>query len=806
MKKQVFSKKIYAVLLSTVGVAMYAQENVKESTIEEVVVTTGRTKPRTVITSAIPIDNISSAQLKSTGQVSFDKALMFAVPSFNSSQQTVSDATAHFDPADLRGLGPSRTLVLVNGKRKNQSALIYVNDTPGKGEVGTDLKSIPSAALQNVEVLRDGASAQYGSDAIAGVINIILKNSVGKSAVNVFSGITSKGDGFNIGADFNTGIRVAKKGSLNLTLGFSSQNKTNRAGTTTKDELFGVDNAWTQANPGLGMIVGQPKTKVANIFVNFELPTGATGKFYTFGGTTYRTGVSYALYRTPYWVTSDFGLLTPQGQSYNGFQPEFKTDVYDHNLTSGWKGMFGKWNFDGSATFGSNAVNYVVQNTINRSLGANSQTSFKAGGHKFSNIIGNLDINRDFGNLVLGAGLEARNENYKAIAGEETSYTGSGAESFPGLQPQNEVNKNRQNIGAYVNTEWDVTNNLLLGGTVRYENFSDFGNNVSWKGNARYKLLDDKLVFRGSVSTGFRAPSLHQIYYSNVQTKITGNAVANQGTFNNDSQIVRSDLGVAKLNAEHAFNITGGFALKPVKNLTITADYYRIKIKDRVLFSGDIGYKTGGPGTPDATNPVEVILNNNNITSLKFFTNAVNTVTNGVDFVVNYNTPAIGKGKLGIMAAFNYNETKIVDNIAVPSILAENGYAENFFDRKEQSRITSARPKTKTILGLSYDMPKFNFNLNNTYFGQVVWQHASDVSKDQTFSGKVITDIVLTYKITGDLKVSGVVNNLFNIYPDALDNKGDVVTDLGGRFRYPWEVNQFGFNGTTFQLNVNYTF
>lgn len=691
-------------------------------------------------------------------------------------------------------------------KRKNQSALIYVNDTPGKGEVGTDLKSIPSAALQNVEVLRDGASAQYGSDAIAGVINIILKNSVGKSAVNVFSGITSKGDGFNIGADFNTGIRVAKKGSLNLTLGFSSQNKTNRAGTITKDELFGVDNAWTQANPGLGMIVGQPKTQVANMFVNFELPTGETGKFYTFGGTTYRSGISYALYRTPYWVTSDFGLLTPQGEAYDGFQPEFKTDVYDHNLTSGWKGMLGKWNFDGSATFGSNAVNYVVQNTINRSLGENSPISFKAGGNDFSNIIGNLDINRDFGTLVLGAGLEARNENYKATAGEETSYIGSGAESFPGLQPQNEVNKNRQNIGAYVNTEWDVTNNLLLGGTVRYENFSDFGNNVSWKGNARYKLLDDKLVFRGSVSTGFRAPSLHQIYYSNVQTKITGNAVANQGTFNNDSQIVRSDLGVSKLNAEHAFNITGGFALKPFKNLTITADYYRIRIKDRVLFSGDIGYKTGGPGTPDTTNPVEVILNNKNITSLKFFTNAVNTVTNGVDFVANYNTSMIGKGKLGIMAAFNYNETKIIDDIAVPSILAENGYAENFFDRKEQSRITSARPKTKTILGISYDMPKFNINLNNTHFGSVVWQHASDISKDQKFSGKVITDMVLTYKITGDLKISGVVNNLFNIYPDALDNKGDVVTDLGGRFRYPWEVNQFGFNGTTFQLNVNYTF
>jgi len=806
MRNKLLTMRICVLVLSGAGTIVYAQEGVREKNIDEVVVTTGRTKPRTIITSAIPIDNISGVQLKATGQITFDKALTYAVPSFNSSQQTVSDATAHFDPADLRGLGPSRTLVLVNGKRKNQSALIYVNDTPGKGEVGTDLKSIPSAALQNVEVLRDGASAQYGSDAIAGVINIILKNSVGKSAVNLFSGITSKGDGFNAGADFNTGIRVAKNGSLNLTLGYTSQNNTNRAGSVTKDELFGADNAWTQANPGLGMIIGQPETKVANLFVNFELPTGETGKFYAFGGTTYRNGTSYALYRTPYWVTSDFGLLTPQGQAYNGFQPEFKTDVYDYNITSGWKGMFGKWNVDGSATFGSNAVDYVVGNTINTSLGANSPTRFKAGGHQFSNIIGNIDINRNFGAVVLGAGIEARNENFQAKAGDEASYTGSGAQSFPGLQPQNELNKNRQNIGAYMNAEWDVTKNLLLGGTVRYEKFSDFGNNVSWKGNARYKLLDDKLVFRGSVSTGFRAPSLHQIYYSNVQTKITANTVANQGTFNNDSQIVRSDLGVAKLNAEKAFNMTAGFAVKPLTNLTITADVYRIKIKDRVLFSGDIGYKTGAPGSPTLTNPVEVVLNNNKIISLKFFTNAVNTVTEGVDFVANYYTSAIGTGRFGVIAAFNYNETKIVDNIAVPSILAENGYSENFFDRKEQSRIISARPKTKTVLSLSYDISKFNFNLNNTYFGSVKWQHATDPAKDQTFSGKVITDMVLTYKITKDLKVSGVVNNLFNIYPDVIDTKGDVVTDLGGRFKYPWELNQFGFNGTTFQLNVNYTF
>lgn len=329
MIKNVFQSKLPIFLFLGVNAVVLAQEEEKTNDIEGIVVTTGRSKPRTILTSPVPIDNISAAQLKSTGQLTFDKALTYSIPSFNSTQQTVSDATAAFDPADLRGLGPSRTLVLINGKRKNQSALIYVNDTPGKGEVGTDMKSIPSAAIQNLEILRDGASAQYGSDAIAGVINVILKNGVGKSTANLFTGVTSKGDGFNIGGDFNTGLRVGEKGSLNITLGYANQDKTNRAGSPGKDELFGVDNEWTRANPELGMVIGLPKMETTNLFVNFEQPTGENGKFYTFGGVTYRKATSYALYRTPYWITTDYGLLTPTGETYNGFLPNFTSKVLD---------------------------------------------------------------------------------------------------------------------------------------------------------------------------------------------------------------------------------------------------------------------------------------------------------------------------------------------------------------------------------------------------------------------------------------------------------------------------------------------
>ncbi|GAL78775.1 ferric enterobactin receptor [Algibacter lectus] len=245
--------------------------------LDAVVLTGNRSKPRTILDSPVPIDNIGLDEMRSTGQPTIDKMLTYKVPSFNSTTQAVSDATAHFDPADLRGLGPSRTLVLVNGKRKNQSALVYINDTPGKGEVGVDLKSIPAAAIERIEVLRDGASAQYGSDAIAGVINMVLKKNVEYTTVNVNSGVTTEGDGFNFGVDLNTGLTGENGGYLNITAGYYEQEKTNRPGSPGSDALIGVEandptwgGAWLADNPDLGMNVGQPELQKSICFLMLE--------------------------------------------------------------------------------------------------------------------------------------------------------------------------------------------------------------------------------------------------------------------------------------------------------------------------------------------------------------------------------------------------------------------------------------------------------------------------------------------------------------------------------------------------------
>ncbi len=767
----------------------------KNIALDEIVVIGSRGKARTVLGSPVPIDNINAAQLKESGQVTVEQMLNYKVPSYNSSNQTVSDATAHFDPSELRNLGPSRTLVLVNGKRKNQSALVYVNDTPGKGEVGTDMKSIPVEAIERVEVLRDGAAAQYGSDAIAGVINIVLKDR-NEGSVSLGGGITTAGDGLMYDLGINKGFDIGK-GNLNVTASYYHQDETNRAGEPGKDDLFGVDGTdpFIQANPDLGMTIGQPNYDKISGMANFTMPYGKSSEFYALAGITKRLGTSYALYRTPYWIPDDAGLLTPDGEAYDGFQPTFETDISDLTFSIGSKNKIAKWNSDVSFGYGSNSIDYVIGNTINPSLLPNSPTEFDAGAYAFSNLLGNLDLYRSFNDLTVYFGTEIRQERFEVVAGQEESYIDGGAQSFPGLQPGNALDEDRNNIGVYAGLDYDLGDNTLIGGAVRFENYSDFGSNVSWKINGRQYFANKKGAIRASVSTGFRAPSLHQIYLSNVQTLVSGGTISNQGTFNNVSPVIVG-LGVPSLDAETSFNLTGGITYRFTDEFSFSADYYNISVDNRVLFTGEIGFD----GDDMTTNPVEQILLDNDVTSIKYFVNALDTKTSGFDVVADYQG-----AKFGAVLSLNINETTIEnDNISSPGVVGEEGY--EIFNRKEQARITSARPKTKALFGLSYKVAGFRIGLNNTYFGEVTWQHAADPTKDQTFSAKVITDLLLSYKVTSKLGVSLTANNLLNVYPDVIDTKGDVVTDLGGRFKYPWEVNQFGFLGTVIKANISYAF
>ncbi|MDX1428745.1 MAG: TonB-dependent receptor [Rhodothermales bacterium] len=774
--------------------------------LSDVVVVGSRFNPRSEFDSPVPIDNLPVEELETTGQLTLDQMMTYKVPSYNSTQQTVSDATALFNPADLRGLGPSRTLILVNGKRKNASSLVYINDTPGKGEVGVDMQSIPAAAVERIEVLRDGASAQYGSDAIAGVINIILKDDVDQTSVDFFSGVTSEGDGWNIGFTANTGFNIFGDGFVNVTTGYSWQDRTNRPGEPGRDDLFGVnpqDNpefaAFFREKPDLGMQVGQPKMAIFDVFYNAGIPLSGGGTLYSFGGITYRDGTSYALHRTPYWIPDPFFIHHDQGDPYFGFHPTFETDIYDHTFGAGVRSQIEGWDVDVSATFGSNTVDYTIGESMNVDLGNLSPTTFNAGGYEFRNIVGNLDVFRAFGDFKIGFGSEFRTENFVTNAGEEDSYFGAGAQSFPGLQPRNEVDKIRSNIGVYGDVEYDYQD-FLIGGAIRYEDYSDFGSTFNWKVNGRVRVADNRLVIRGSASTGFRAPSLHQLYLSNIQTLVSGGTVSNQGTFNTDSPVIR-DLRVPQLKEEQALNITGGVAANVNDDLSLTVDGYWIRVDDRVVFTGEIF-----DADPSVQTPVDDILQAFSVTSLKFFTNAIDTETTGFDVVANYKNIPLGSGTLEVTLAGNYNETDITNDrdITTPAPIRQSGNV--IFNRKEQSRVETARPQDKVTLSLQYNISDWSFIVSNTRFGEVTWRHADDPGKDQTFAAKLLTDVRIGFRYSEKVRLWANVNNVFDVYPDEIDPKGDVVTDLGGRFRYPGEVNQFGFLGTRIAGGVTLTF
>ena len=779
----------------------------EDNALDEVVVTGSRNKPRTILDSPVPIDNIGVAELKNSGQPTLDLMLTFKVPSFNSQNQAISDATAHYDPADLRGLGPSRTLVLINGKRKNQSAQVYLNRTPGKGEVGVDLKSIPTAAIERVEVLRDGASAIYGSDAIAGVMNIILKKDVAYSSITSKAGITSEQDGFNFGTDYNTAFSFGNGGFVNLTLGYYKQEITNRAGTLYASERPSDarpnENAWYDANPTGNMTVGQPEMEKRDLFVNMEHPLGDNATLYSFHGYTTRTGKSFAYYRAPNWRrdVSDNNFITSRPEDFIGYQPTFETAINDYINSGGIRFSFGdEWNADASVTYGANDVMYTVNNSVNRDYlndTGYSPRSFKPGGYAFSNLVGNFDVSKELSEQVnLALGVEYKKETFEAIEGNPLSYYKAGSDSFAGVKPAEAGEWNRNNFGIYSQLDYDVNDALLLGVAARYEDYSDSGDNFSYKVNGRYKL-GSKGALRASYSTGFRAPTLHQRHITNSQYIIVAGSSEPvlQGTLANNNPAVVA-LGVPNLTHEISKNIAAGFTYKFNNKFSASVDFYQIKVEDRVLFSSQISFD----GDDTTTNPVEQILTANNVRGVQFFINAGDTKNTGADIVLNYRRIDFAGGLLNASFSANFNNVTI-DKINTPSALAANGY--DIFDRREQSLITSSRPQSKMILGLAFTKNKWDVSLNNSRFGEVTLA-SSDPTKDQVLSAKIATDLGFTYRLTDRININGNINNIFDVYPD--ESRADTGETGGGRFRYTSQVQQLGQLGTNYSLGFNYQF
>ena len=777
------------------------QINMQEGlSLSEVLVTGNRSKPRTAIDSAVPIDNIRTSDVLNVGEATIERALTFAIPSFNSQDQAISDATAGFSPADIRGLGPSRTLVLINGKRVNQQSQAYLNRTPGKGEVGVNLKSIPLAAVERIEVLRDGASSQYGSDAMAGVMNFILKKDSAFSTFNVGTGITSAGDGFQFNLDYNTTFAFGNGGRVNLTLGYMDQELTNRAGspgTSAFDSSSARANEvrFAQNDPTLGMIVGRPDLKQSNIFVNATHPLGENSEFYTTHGFTQRWNRSFAYYRFPGWRrdVADAGFLTTDPDDFVGYHPTFEGDIQDHfNVIGADLDLGNDWRLDLSVTHGNNSIDYTVNRSVNRDYLKNngwSPTTFNPGGYAFSNIIENADLTKSFSDKVsFSAGLEYKQEKFEAFKGDPFSRYGGGSDSFAGIAEEQEGEWTRNNFAVYSGVDIDFTDKLLVSVAGRYEDFSDVGDNFTWKLASRYKL-NEMTAVRASVSTGFRAPSLHQQKLSNTQYIIVAGSDEPllQGTIQNGTAEARA-LGIRDLFPETSQNITAGITFGNGNGFSGSIDFYNIKVNDRVLFTSQIQGEAGSQ--------LEQDLLNSGVVAVQAWINAGNTNTTGVDFVINWKKDNLNLGFNG-----NFNNTTI-DSIDTPSELG----SVDIFSHRERSLITNSRPRSKIALTIDYNTDNLEFGLYNTNFGPVTIAHVGEnPAFDQELASKLITDLRVTYKFTPQLRLTGIINNAFDVYPDITDESTVGGTE-GGRFLYSSEVSQMGQLGRNYTLGLSYKF
>ncbi|AUC85622.1 ferric enterobactin receptor [Polaribacter sp. ALD11] len=855
-----------------------------DEALDEIVITGSRTPARSNTKSPLPIDIVSAKDLVSTGQTSFDKALQYKIPSFSTVQTPVNDATSLLDPYEIRNMGPSRTLILINGKRKNLSALLYTQTSPGRGETGSDISGIPIDAIKDIQVLRDGASAQYGSDAIAGVINIILKDSPDAGSATLRTGLTSEGDGEMFGVSVNNGSSIGDdKGFINYTVDFSKTNVSNRPGTVDaagEAADFGANiadvNEFLSRNPDANNINGAPETAAAKFLVNGSYKLSEESNLYFNGAFINKKVNSFANYRTPYWRTlADDPYLAgffpgdhpTNAGGYDGYVPTFEGDLNDYNATIGFKSVINDWNVDASFTTGGNSQTYKVSDSHNRNVvyspstwvdannngtidqgevtegsqlyRENSKRSFDPGGTGFYHNVGNLDISKILtDNLSVAFGTEFRYETFEIIEGELGSYDGGGADSFAGNSPENSGKFTRYNFGGYASLNWNPTENLTLDGTIRSENYSDFGNAFVWKASGAY-TFNDKYTLRSSVSTGFRAPTLHQIYTQKAQYSfVPGQGIQVGGLVNNVSSQAGL-LGIDKLDAETSTNFTLGLGGKVNRNLSFTLDYYSINVKDRVVLSTEIGATAAG------NTALDQVLTNNNLSDLSFFTNAIDTKTSGIDVVIGYNKIEVGEGKLGFNLSGNYVIENARDGaVKNPTIVADAG--QSVVNETQEALFFTSRPKTKWILGTTYDIGKFGFSLNNTYFGKTkfaqqglqnlesIFVNAADIPAGAVqdggsdlrteFTPKVVTDLGINFNATEKLTLSLNVNNLFNILPEwsftnatatgqaiidgaAVTNSPSNLITFNQRYsQMTYDGYHFSQLGTMFNLSLNYQF
>ena len=814
-----------ALFVAAASPAFAQQDNApQDSAVEEatgadaIIVTGTRRTDRTVADSTVPVDVISGDALLNSGQTETNKLLNQLVPSFNFPQPSLTDGTDSLRPATLRGLAPDQVLVLINGKRRHQSALVNLNGSVGRGSTAVDLNTIPPLAIERIEVLRDGAASQYGSDAIAGVINVQLKKGMGGRAqatfgkyitemedvgqvdtVSLTTGLSDNptitytgndrkrndGDTYTFASNF--GLPLGESGYLNLTAEYKDRSPTNRSGPDIRRNYFAAGDSREATFNRYAHRYGDGVSKDLNFFVNAGYEFSDTAEFYTFGSYGVRDGNGAGFYRRSSdvrnrdWAASTTTFVPIYA---DGFLPLIASTIVDISAAAGLRGATSGWDYDLSVVYGSSRLDYTIENTVNTSLGgAASARRFDSGGLRSGQTSVNLDLRRDLDigigqSVSLAFGGEYRNENYKIVAGELQSYVNGpfsaapfnaagGAQVFPGFRPANATDVSRDSFAGYVELDADLTDRLTLQLAGRYEHFSDFGDTVNGKAAARFEVIDG-VALRGSVSTGFRAPSLAQQSFATTSTNNVGGVLIEIGTFPVTSPVAIA-LGAQPLEPEKSVNLGAGVTFTPVSGLSITADYYNIQINDRITLTENLQ----GADVLALLTSAGV----SGVSSARFFINGIDTKTTGLDIVASYRVPEFGFGQFRLSVGYNLNNTKITDRRVFSGFTAQR-----LFARQESFRLTDGQPKNKLNIGLDWDYDNFGLTLRTNRYGEVFLPSGfstaannnnialapGDVPGDIFLSPKWVTDLEFRFKPVESVSVAFGANNLLDVYPDRL--------------------------------------
>lgn len=800
MKAKSLSLAIAFALGSASASAVAQSESDGAEVAERITVIGSRLSQRTATDGSAPVDIISAEDLVASGFTETARALQYAVPSFNFPSSSITDGSDAVRPASLRGLSPDHTLVLINGKRRHSSALVHLNGTTGRGSSNADLNAIPISAIQRIEVLRDGAAAQYGSDAIAGVINIVLKSNASGGDINLNLGQTYEGDGEQVKLHGSTGFNLNDRGALTLSAEYHNKNKTNRAGLDPRQQYplleDGSEDPREETFDRLNHHVGDADFENIALFFNADYALGA-GDLYAFGGISERTTQSGAFYRR---ALDNRNLLEVYP---DGFLPLLSPETSDFSLLTGYRRNIGEWLADVSLGYGQSEFEYLLENSLNASLGSNSPNQFNAGRLETDELNLNAEISRfipfyNYSDLSVALGANYRENSYAINAGEPASYTDggyqdrpAGSQGFTGFGPDSEVDESRDNLGLYIELENALTDQFQWGAALRYEDYSDFGDNWSWKLSGRYEFTD-QLALRATTNTGFRAPSVQQLYFTNISTLFVnrdGELVPEQsGTFNNLSDVAQA-LEVGNLQPEESQSYSLGLVWSGYNGFSLSIDAFQIEIDDRIILSSSL--------VPSDSPAVQQALAEAGADNARFFINAVDTTTRGLDIVATQDFNLGQYGELRAQAAYGYNETQL-DAVNLPKIL--DGLEERLFNNVERTRMTRSVPRHTGTLSFAHTYDRLQTNLAFSYFGDYVLENNQGVRT--TFSGKWVVDLSARYQLTEQWSVRAGAQNLFDQYPDEQLPENQ----FNGIFRYPNTNAPFGFNGGYYYTELSYRF